>query len=107
MRGVDLLLARPGLDAGSEASFWAAVAGGGDPAANEAALVPRLSRRAALQRRRARAREQVSASRRRGETSFNYAAQGSWESTRKRNSGCRSGDGSSRVIATGSSRRGG
>ena len=42
MRGVDLLLARPGIDKDAS-SCSGAVAGGGDPAAVTAALDPRIT----------------------------------------------------------------
>ena len=80
MRGVDLLLAQPGIDP-ERIILLGAVAGGGDPAAVTAALDPRIKCRRALQLRRPAAGDRYplpdDAERR-----FNYIGEGSWESTR-------------------------
>ncbi len=80
MRGVDLLLARPGVDA-TRVALLGAVAGGGDPAGVTAALDPRISVVVPFNfggpqpETRYPLPEDA-------ETSFDYTGGGSWESTR-------------------------
>jgi dienelactone hydrolase len=80
MRGVDLLLAQPGIDS-SRIILLGAVAGGGDPAAVAGALDERIAAVVPFNfggpqpETRYPLPEDI-------ETSFNYAGSGSWESTR-------------------------
>ncbi len=80
MRGVDLLLARPGIDK-KRIILLGAVAGGGDPAAVTAALDPRITAVVPFNfgGPQPETRYPLPAD---AETSFNYAGGGSWESTR-------------------------
>jgi dienelactone hydrolase len=80
MRGVDLLLSRPGVDP-KRILLLGAVAGGGDPAAVVAALDPRVSAVVPFNFGGAQpeTRYPLPAD---AEKSFNYAGGGSWESTR-------------------------
>lgn len=79
-RGVDFLLAQPGIDP-RKIALLGAVAGGGDPAAVAAALDPRIAAAVPFNfggpqpETRFPLPEDV-------ETTFNYAGGGSWESTR-------------------------
>jgi dienelactone hydrolase len=80
MRGLDVVLARPGVDK-ERVILLGAVAGGGDPAAVTAALDPRIQCVVPFNfggpqpETRYPLPEDA-------ETSFNYAGSGSWESTR-------------------------
>lgn len=80
MRGVDVLLATPGVDA-NRIALLGAVAGGGDPAAVTAALDPRVSVAVPFNfgGPQPETRYPLPDD---AETSFNYAGGGSWESTR-------------------------
>jgi cephalosporin-C deacetylase-like acetyl esterase len=80
MRGVDLLLARPGIDK-DRIILLGAVAGGGDPAAVAAALDPRIAAVVAFNFGGPQP-ETVYPLPADAETAFNYAGSGSWESTR-------------------------
>jgi cephalosporin-C deacetylase-like acetyl esterase len=80
MRGVDLLLARPGIDR-ERIILLGAVAGGGDPAAVAAALDPRI--RAVVPFNFGGPQPETTYPLPEGATTaFNYAGSGSWESTR-------------------------
>jgi dienelactone hydrolase len=79
-RGVDLLLARPGVDK-DRIILLGAVAGGGDPAAVAAALDPRIAAVAPFNFGGPQP-ETVYPLPADAEESFNYAGGGSWESTR-------------------------
>jgi dienelactone hydrolase len=80
MRGVDLLLARPGADP-ERIILLGAVAGGGDPAAIAAAIDPRITAAVPFNfgGPQPETRYPLPDD---AETSFNYAGGGSWESTR-------------------------
>lgn len=80
MRGVDLLLSRPGADP-QRIILLGAVAGGGDPAAVTAALDSRIAAVAPFNfgGPQPETRYPLPDD---AETSFNYAGSGSWESTR-------------------------
>lgn len=80
MRGVDLLLARPGIDR-DRIMLLGAVAGGGDPAAVTAALDPRIAAVVPFNFGGPQP-ETVYPLPADAEASFNYAGGGSWESTR-------------------------
>jgi cephalosporin-C deacetylase-like acetyl esterase len=80
MRGVDLLLARPGIDK-DRIILLGAVAGGGDPAAVTAALDPRIAAVVPFNFGGPQP-ETVFPLPADAETKFNYAGSGSWESTR-------------------------
>jgi dienelactone hydrolase len=79
-RGVDLLLARPGIDR-ERIILIGAVAGGGDPAAVTAALDPRLTAVVPFNFGGPQP-ETAYPLAENAEESFNYAGSGSWESTR-------------------------
>jgi dienelactone hydrolase len=80
MRGVDLLLSRPGIDA-QQIILLGAVAGGGDPAAVTAALDPRIAGVVPFNfgGPQPETAYPLPAD---AEARFNYAGSGSWESTR-------------------------
>jgi cephalosporin-C deacetylase-like acetyl esterase len=80
LRGVDLLLARPGIDR-DRIILLGAVAGGGDPAGVAAALDPRIACVVPFNFGGPEP-ETVFPLPDDAETSFNYAGSGSWESTR-------------------------
>src|SRR5205807_6251291 len=80
MRGVDLLLARPGIDP-KRIVLLGAVAGGGDPAAVTAALDPRISAVVPFNFGGPQPETKYPLPDD-ARTSFNYAGGGSWESTR-------------------------
>ncbi len=80
MRGVDLLLARPGVDR-DRIILLGAVAGGGDPAAVTAALDSRIAAVVPFNFGGPQP-ETVIPLPENAEESFNYAGGGSWESTR-------------------------
>jgi cephalosporin-C deacetylase-like acetyl esterase len=80
MRGVDLLLSRPGIDKG-RIILLGAVAGGGDPAAVTAALDPRITAVVPFNFGGPQP-ETVYPLPPDAEQAFNYAGSGSWESTR-------------------------
>lgn len=80
LRGVDLLLARPGIDAG-RMILLGSVAGGGDPAGVTAAIDPRITVAAPFNFGGPQP-ETTFPLPADAETSFNYAGGGSWESTR-------------------------
>ena len=80
MRGVDVLLSRPGID-GKRITLLGAVAGGGDPAAVTAALDPRIA--AVVPFNFGGPQPETTYPLPPGaERAFNYAGSGSWESTR-------------------------
>jgi dienelactone hydrolase len=79
-RGVDLLLAQPGIDA-KKIILLGAVAGGGDPAAVAAALDRRITAVAPFNFGGAQPETRFPLPED-AEDSFNYAGGGSWESTR-------------------------
>jgi dienelactone hydrolase len=89
MRGVDVLLAEPGVDK-DKIILLGAVAGGGDPAAVTAALDPRIAAVAPFNfggpQPETRYPLPVDS-----EDSFNYAGGGSWESTRNLRCSARDG----------------
>jgi hypothetical protein len=89
MRGVDLLLARPGVDP-KRIILLGSVAGGGDPAAVTAALDPRIATVAPFHfgGPQPETRYPLPAD---AEAWFNYAGGGSWESTRNLRLSCRDG----------------
>jgi len=89
MRGVDLLLARPGVDTG-RIILLGSVAGGGDPAAVTAALDPRISAVAPFNFGGPQPETEYPLPGD-AETRFNYAGGGSWESTRNLRLSCRDG----------------
>ncbi len=80
MRGVDLLLARPGVDR-DRVILLGAVAGGGDPAAVAAAIDPRIAAVVPFNfgGPQPETTYPLAAD---ADDSFNYAGGGSWESTR-------------------------
>jgi hypothetical protein len=80
MRGVDLLLSRPGID-GERIILLGAVAGGGDPAAVTAAIDPRITAVAPFNFGGPQP-ETTYPMPADAEKTFNYAGGGSWESTR-------------------------
>jgi hypothetical protein len=80
MRGVDLLLARPGIDR-TRIILLGSVAGGGDPAAVTGALDPRITAVVPFNFGGPQP-ETVYPLPENAETAFNYAGGGSWESTR-------------------------
>jgi dienelactone hydrolase len=80
MRGVDLLLARPGIDK-ERIILLGAVAGGGDPAAVTAALDPRIAAVAPFNFGGPQP-ETAFPLPADADAKFNYAGSGSWESTR-------------------------
>ncbi|HUR38498.1 MAG TPA: hypothetical protein VM222_03350 [Planctomycetota bacterium] len=89
MRGVDLLLARPGVDPG-RMILLGSVAGGGDPAAVTAALDPRITAVAPFNFGGPQPETKYPLPEN-AETWFNYAGGGSWESTRNLRFSCRDG----------------
>jgi dienelactone hydrolase len=80
MRGVDVLLSRPGIDK-ERIILLGAVAGGGDPAAVTAALDPRIAAAVPFNFGGPQPETKYPLSDD-SERSFNYAGSGSWESTR-------------------------
>jgi cephalosporin-C deacetylase-like acetyl esterase len=80
MRGIDVLLARPGVD-GDRIILLGSVAGGGDPAAVTAALDDRIDCLIAFNFGGPQP-ETAYPLPDDAETAFNYAGSGSWESTR-------------------------
>jgi dienelactone hydrolase len=80
MRGVDLLLGRPGIDK-SRIILLGSVAGGGDPAAVTAALDPRIAAVVPFNFGGPQPETKYPLPQD-AEMSFNYAGGGSWESTR-------------------------
>jgi len=89
MRGIDLLLARPGVDP-KRVILLGSVAGGGDPAAVTAALDPRIAAAAPFNFGGPQP-ETKHPLPENAETWFNYAGGGSWESTRNLRLSCRDG----------------
>ncbi len=89
MRGVDLLLARPGVDP-KRIILLGSVAGGGDPAAVTAALDPRIAAVAPFNFGGPQPETKYPLPDN-AETWFNYAGGGSWESTRNLRLSCRDG----------------
>jgi cephalosporin-C deacetylase-like acetyl esterase len=89
MRGVDLLLSRPGIDK-DRILLLGAVAGGGDPAAITAALDPRIAAAVPFNFGGPQP-ETVYPLPADPEASFNYAGSGSWESTRNLHYAARDG----------------
>lgn len=79
MRGVDVLLSRPGVDP-KRILLLGAVAGGGDPAAVTAALDRRIA--AAVPFNFGGPQPETARLGENAEDAFNYAGSGSWESTR-------------------------
>jgi dienelactone hydrolase len=79
-RGVDVLLARPGIDP-KRILLLGSVAGGGDPAAVAAAIDPRISAAVPFNFGGPQPESKYPLPED-AETSFNYAGGGSWESTR-------------------------
>jgi dienelactone hydrolase len=89
MRGIDLLLARPGIDP-ARIVLMGSVAGGGDPAAVVAELDERV--RAAVPFNFGGPQPETPYPLPRdAEASFNYAGSGDWESTRNLRLSCRDG----------------
>lgn len=80
MRGVDLLLARPGIDK-EKILLFGSVAGGGDPAGVTAAIDPRITAVAPFNFGGPQP-ETIFPLPADAEKAFNYAGGGSWESTR-------------------------
>ncbi|HEY7157173.1 MAG TPA: acetylxylan esterase [Gemmataceae bacterium] len=80
MRGVDVLLSRPGIDK-ERIILLGAVAGGGDPAAVTAALDPRIAAAVPFNFGGPQPETKYPLPDD-AERSFNYAGSGSWESTR-------------------------
>ncbi len=80
MRGVDLLLARPGIDP-KRIVLLGSVAGGGDPAGVAAAIDPRITAAFPFNFGGPQPESKYPLPDD-AETSFNYAGGGSWESTR-------------------------
>jgi cephalosporin-C deacetylase-like acetyl esterase len=89
MRGIDLLLARPGVDP-KRVILLGSVAGGGDPAAVTAALDPRIAAAAPFNFGGPQPETKYPLPPD-AETWFNYAGGGSWESTRNLRLSCRDG----------------
>ncbi|HEV3029981.1 MAG TPA: acetylxylan esterase, partial [Planctomycetota bacterium] len=89
MRGVDLLLSRPGIDS-KRIILLGSVAGGGDPAAVTAALDPRITAAAPFNFGGPQPETRYPLPEN-AETWFNYAGGGSWESTRNLRRSCREG----------------
>lgn len=89
MRGIDLVLARPGVDP-HRVILLGSVAGGGDPAAVTAALDSRIATAAPFNfgGPQPETRYPLPDD---AETWFNYAGGGSWESTRNLRLSCRDG----------------
>ncbi|HZE98094.1 MAG TPA: acetylxylan esterase [Planctomycetota bacterium] len=89
MRGVDVLLARPGIDP-KRIILLGSVAGGGDPAAVTGALDPRIAAVAPFNfgGPQPETRYPLPDD---AEAWFNYAGDGSWESTRNLRLSCRDG----------------
>jgi dienelactone hydrolase len=79
MRGVDLLLAKPGIDS-RKIILLGSVAGGGDPAAVTAAIDPRI--KCVVPFNFGGPQPETKPLGEDAERSFNYAGGGSWESTR-------------------------
>jgi dienelactone hydrolase len=79
MRGVDLLLKKPGIDP-EKIILLGSVAGGGDPAAVTAALDPRI--KCVVPFNFGGPQPETKPLGADAETTFNYAGGGSWESTR-------------------------
>jgi len=89
MRGIDLVLARPGVDP-KRIILLGSVAGGGDPAAVTAALDPRIAMAAPFNFGGPQPETKYPLPEN-AETWFNYAGGGSWESTRNLRLSCRDG----------------
>lgn len=89
MRGVDLLLAQPGIDSG-RIILLGAVAGGGDPAAVTAAIDSRIAAAVPFNFGGPQP-ESVFPLPEDAELSFNYVGGGSWESTRNLRDSARGG----------------
>jgi dienelactone hydrolase len=89
MKGVDLLLSRPGVDK-DRLVLLGSVAGGGDPAAVAAALDPRIAAVVPFNFGGPQP-ETTYPLPDHVETSFNYAGSGSWESTRNLSLSARDG----------------
>src|SRR5436190_6209744 len=89
LKGVDLLLARPGIDK-DRILLLGSVAGGGDPAAVAAALDPRIAAVVPFNFGGPQP-ETTYPLPDHAETSFNYAGSGSWESTRNLSLSARDG----------------
>jgi dienelactone hydrolase len=89
MRGVDLLLARPGVDR-ERIVLLGAVAGGGDPAAVTAALDRRIAAVAPFNFGGPQPETKYPLPKD-AEDTFNYAGSGSWESTRNLRRSARDG----------------
>lgn len=89
MRGVDLLLSRPGIDP-KRIMLLGAVAGGGDPCAVTAALDRRIAAAVPFNFGGPQPESRFPLPDD-AEDSFNYAGSGSWESTRNLRLSCRDG----------------
>jgi dienelactone hydrolase len=89
MKGVDLLLSRPGIDK-NRILLLGSVAGGGDPAALAAVLDPRIAAVVPFNFGGPQP-ETTFPLPEDAETSFNYAGSGSWESTRNLSLSARDG----------------
>src|SRR5581483_3415063 len=89
MRGVDLLLARPGADP-KRIGLLGSVAGGGDPAAVTAALDPRITLVAPFNFGGPQPETKYPLPDN-AEAAFNYVGGGSWESTRNLRGSARGG----------------
>jgi dienelactone hydrolase len=89
MKGVDLLLSRPGVDK-NRIILLGSVAGGGDPAAVAAALDPRITAVVPFNFGGPQP-ETTYPLPDNAETTFNYAGSGSWESTRNLSLSARDG----------------
>jgi dienelactone hydrolase len=88
MRGVDLLLKKPGIDK-EKIILLGSVAGGGDPAAVTAALDPRI--KCVVPFNFGGPQPETKPLGADAETTFNYAGSGSWESTRNLRNSARDG----------------